>query len=912
MAKLTIKDENGVERVQELGAETLTIGRAPESSVRVTDQKFSRKHFQVEKDGEYFRVKDLGSTNGTRVNGKKVTSELLRSGDVIKVGETSFAFDGPGPPMPVPSGHSILPDAGDKKAGEPESAKYVLVMVEGPDPGKKYELGNAPFTIGRHPSNVLQLSDEASSSYHAEIKKEPIGYICSDLGSTNGTRVKAKGQDGFEKIVKTPMTHGMQVRIGKTVFEFRNVGGPTADDQLLGTVPLDPDKLHDKIAERPSRPSAVSKILVGLLAIGVFVGVIFVVLNLVPGPNGQGNGQPPPTPENTDNLLRHAAFDEGVTDAGDPVGWRPERGEPTVRVTVDPKEDANPPPPPDAKGQPAPEAKTGALVIQKSGAKNPACRTCVMTLDKIPVESGKVYELSGVMKSDGDGLFGLRVTWFKGERKLDQHEIVLVAPQPDWKERGHEVRPPAWADRAEVGVFAEGKEGRACFDNLSFRVRPNGKVDLLPTVSFREVSVTFESPSGAFSAAAEGQSLIEGMELSLAGKSGQSAGSILSAIAPTMTAESGKYTFRGRLFDFNLQQSTNYIVSAAPGTWGVDLSLAVDRGEGQTARPQMRFYVVGGAAKGDLEVTKGGADEVLSGGDKHELTNVSTVLFNAGSTPQLYLKFAVPVELVTRREGERRMVSILFPGELGIEMARENVGARTAYDAKRKELADLLMRKNWAQVCKSADELEAMFGKRFKDAAEAANHARGRVEEAFRPVDDAIKAQIGQMVALKNFDVVITQIQNQAPPWAGTPFEKKFAEWLTTVTASKKIHEDAQGEDKAREMLNRATGIANQPEPQWAVVISLCNAVIQRYPNTKAAAEAKQLMEKAQEASKEQDRLDNIRQRLKDKAKPYIIAGQWNEAAAAVEADAEYQKDRAKLKDITTLIQEWKAKARGG
>jgi pSer/pThr/pTyr-binding forkhead associated (FHA) protein len=902
MAKLTIKDEHGVERVQELGSDVMTIGRAPENSVHVTDQKFSRKHFQIVKDGEYYRVKDLGSTNGTRVNGEKVASKILRVGDVIRVGGTSFIYDGPCPPLPVSASVGALPEVRERPSASREAAKYVIVMVEGPDPGKKYELGHAPFTIGRHPSNVLQLSDEASSSYHAEIKKEPIGYICSDLGSTNGTRVKAKGQDGFERIVKVPLTHGMQVRIGKTVFELRNISGPMVDDQLLGTVPLDPVRLHDRIAERPSRPGVFPKVMVGVLAIGVFVGVIYLVLNLVPAPTDpKKNSEEPPV--STDNLVRHGDFCEGVNDDGVPKGWKPERVDPAVRVTVDTKEDAT--------LQSGPAAPLGALVIQKSGAKNPACLTSVMTEDKFPVDSSKVYEFSGFMKSDGDGLFGLRIVWFRGDRELEQHAVVLVAPQPEWKERGHEVRPPAWADRAAVGVFAEGREGRACFDNLSFRLKQKAKVELLPTVHFREVSVTFETPSGIFSAAAEGQSLIESVELALATESGQPVGSIRSAIVPTMTLSNGKYSFRGRLFDFNLQQFTHYIISAAPGTWGVDLFLAVDRWEGQTAHPQLRFYIVGPPAKGDLEVVRAGAEDILPGTDKHELSDVGAVLFNAGGSPQLFLKFTVPVELLTRREGERRLVCINFPAEVGIEVARENVGARTAYDAKRKELADFLHRKSWAQVCKSADELEAAYSKRFKDAAEAAIHARGRVEEAFKPVGAAIEAQLGQLAVLKNFDAVKEQIQNQAPPWAGTTFEVKFADWMALVTKSQEDFQSAQGEEKAREMLNRALGIANHPEPQYPVVVSLCNAVIQRYPNSKAAGEARQLMEKAQEASKEQDRLDSIRQRLKDKARPYIIAGQWNEAVAIVEVDKAYRENRAKLKDISALIQEWKAKVRG-
>ncbi|MCY3024039.1 MAG: FHA domain-containing protein [Planctomycetota bacterium] len=125
-------------------------------------------------------------------------------------------------------------------------------MLEGVNVGQVYELGTRPMTLGRHPSNTVQLTDEAASSYHAEIAREPIGYVLTDLGSTNGTRVCAKGKAEFEKIVKTPLSVGIRVKVGKTVLQFDNIGKPIEDEALFGTVALEPDKLEQKLATEPS------------------------------------------------------------------------------------------------------------------------------------------------------------------------------------------------------------------------------------------------------------------------------------------------------------------------------------------------------------------------------------------------------------------------------------------------------------------------------------------------------------------------------------------------------------------------------------------------------------------------------------------------------------------------------------
>ncbi len=103
MAKLVIK-ENGSEKTVELLAPVMTFGRAPENTVILQDREFSRRHFQIEKTDQGFKLVDLESRNGTRVNERVVNQALLNPGDLVQVGKTVIQFlgDGIAPPAPPP------------------------------------------------------------------------------------------------------------------------------------------------------------------------------------------------------------------------------------------------------------------------------------------------------------------------------------------------------------------------------------------------------------------------------------------------------------------------------------------------------------------------------------------------------------------------------------------------------------------------------------------------------------------------------------------------------------------------------------------------------------------------------------------------------------------------------------------
>ena len=76
-----------------LGADPITIGRLPESSVVVTDPNASRRHAEIRRSGSDVVLVDLNSTNGTRVNGANVRERKLADGDEVVIGTTVLRFD---------------------------------------------------------------------------------------------------------------------------------------------------------------------------------------------------------------------------------------------------------------------------------------------------------------------------------------------------------------------------------------------------------------------------------------------------------------------------------------------------------------------------------------------------------------------------------------------------------------------------------------------------------------------------------------------------------------------------------------------------------------------------------------------------------------------------------------------------
>ena len=77
----------------ELVDEAITIGRGSDNTIVVTDPSISTHHAQFLMEGDTYRLKDLDSTNGTRVNGKPVTETVLRFDDRIRFGAAEARYE---------------------------------------------------------------------------------------------------------------------------------------------------------------------------------------------------------------------------------------------------------------------------------------------------------------------------------------------------------------------------------------------------------------------------------------------------------------------------------------------------------------------------------------------------------------------------------------------------------------------------------------------------------------------------------------------------------------------------------------------------------------------------------------------------------------------------------------------------
>src|SRR5262245_51596877 len=94
---------------------THVVGRAPTSDIPVIDPTISRRHAEVACSEAGVTVRDLGSSNGTFVNGTRVDKSPVSSGDVLTFGKVAFRLQHvapPPPPMPAlitsPPGATIV------------------------------------------------------------------------------------------------------------------------------------------------------------------------------------------------------------------------------------------------------------------------------------------------------------------------------------------------------------------------------------------------------------------------------------------------------------------------------------------------------------------------------------------------------------------------------------------------------------------------------------------------------------------------------------------------------------------------------------------------------------------------------------------------------------------------------------
>ncbi|MCZ7647595.1 MAG: FHA domain-containing protein [Planctomycetota bacterium] len=248
----------------EFDGPTVTLGSEPDCTLQLDAQKeprVSHRHCEFfEKDEQWF-VKDLKSRNGTLVNGFRIHEPVpVQFGSSIRLGKDGpeFSLAAPRSDSPLTMMGELFPDKAMKvqrtKLGgdsDEESKKrlkteIVLTCTRGALEGQSFSFEEPLITLGRDPSNKLQVDPEKdlrASGKHCEIFLLAGRFIVRDLESSHGTFV-----DGKRVAEPTLLTDGSTLALGQQ--------GPLFAVKVANSMalPLEPfgGRAHDPAADAPA------------------------------------------------------------------------------------------------------------------------------------------------------------------------------------------------------------------------------------------------------------------------------------------------------------------------------------------------------------------------------------------------------------------------------------------------------------------------------------------------------------------------------------------------------------------------------------------------------------------------------------------------------------------------------------
>jgi pSer/pThr/pTyr-binding forkhead associated (FHA) protein len=98
MAKLVVLSVGMTGRTQELKVEKTAIGRVEDNTFQIAEPSVSSHHCEVLLRGNEVVVRDLNSTNGTFINGEKVTESVMKPGQILRLGQVEMRLETDTPP----------------------------------------------------------------------------------------------------------------------------------------------------------------------------------------------------------------------------------------------------------------------------------------------------------------------------------------------------------------------------------------------------------------------------------------------------------------------------------------------------------------------------------------------------------------------------------------------------------------------------------------------------------------------------------------------------------------------------------------------------------------------------------------------------------------------------------------------
>jgi pSer/pThr/pTyr-binding forkhead associated (FHA) protein len=189
MVRLVMRRGPTLGAVYELQDESITIGRGRTNGIIIHDNEVSREHCRLMRVMDDYEVEDLNSSNGTFVNGQRVTRTwLLKPGALVELGDTiTLEYE-----RDIVNASTTETETQEAASSEPATEPqpvHIVGIIAGPDTGREYPLTTVTVNIGRDLTNDIVIQDPEVSRFHARLRRTAQGFEIEDLGSTNGTHI---------------------------------------------------------------------------------------------------------------------------------------------------------------------------------------------------------------------------------------------------------------------------------------------------------------------------------------------------------------------------------------------------------------------------------------------------------------------------------------------------------------------------------------------------------------------------------------------------------------------------------------------------------------------------------------------------------------------------------------------------
>lgn len=197
-----------------LDGDEISIGRGSKNQIVIRDTEVSREHCRLVRLMDAYEVRDLNSSNGTFINGQRVTTGfILEPGAILELGD-SITLEYDRVYLPFSETGAEAPLETDEASGLRFS--FRIMMTHGVITGKIFELTDPIITLGRDLTNDIVIQDPEISRYHLRLRRIKQGFSIEDMGSTNGTFV-----NGVRMKNPIILNHDDVIKLGSTVqFQF--------------------------------------------------------------------------------------------------------------------------------------------------------------------------------------------------------------------------------------------------------------------------------------------------------------------------------------------------------------------------------------------------------------------------------------------------------------------------------------------------------------------------------------------------------------------------------------------------------------------------------------------------------------------------------------------------------------------